>query len=99
LGIGPFNDKEEEDGELIDLDEIDPFTFFLFISIEYGTKNVYLSCRHFVKKLNIQPIPQGEKGVTICECQSVWLFSWKYHRTNNEIQDSGIFLKVLETIH
>ncbi|GLR16005.1 EVE domain-containing protein [Portibacter lacus] len=83
VGIGPFNDKAGPGEHNIDLDEIDPFTFFCYI-YKYGTKKRLKYLQEIAAKLNIEQ-PLGESGIPSAQAQKVWLFSYKYDRNNNEI--------------
>lgn len=83
VGIGPFNDKTDSGDHDIELDEIDPFTFFCYI-YKYGTKKRLVYLQQIAKKLDIS-IPTGEGGIPSTQAQKVWLFPYKYERVNNEI--------------
>ena len=85
IGATVFGDKEKEgDDYAIDLTEIDPFTFFCYI-YKYGREKRLSLLQNLCRKLNIQPLPKDESGIPSSNAQSVWLFSWKYTRVNNEI--------------
>jgi predicted RNA-binding protein with PUA-like domain len=83
VGIGPLNDKSESGNHDIDLEEIDPFTFFCYI-YKYGSKRRLTYLQKIAEKLNLT-IPKGESGIPSAQAQKVWLFPYKYERTNNEI--------------
>ena len=83
VGIGPFNDKAGSGEHDIELDEIDPFTFFCYI-YKYGTKRRLKYLQEIAAKLNIEQ-PAGESGIPSAQAQKVWLFPYKYERTNNEV--------------
>jgi len=83
VGIGPFNDKDAAGDHNIELDEIDPFTFFCYI-YKYGTEKRLQNLQHIAEKLEIK-VPSGESGIPSAQAQKVWLFPYKYERTNNEV--------------
>ena len=83
VGIGPFNDKAGAEEHDIELDELDPFTFFCYI-YKYGTKRRLKYLQEIAAKLNIKQ-PAGESGIPSAQAQKVWLFPYKYERTNNEV--------------
>jgi len=83
VGIGPLNDKAEIGNHDIDLEEIDPFTFFCYI-YKYGPKKRLGFLQKIAEKLNLT-IPKGESGIPSAQAQKVWLFPYKYARNNNEI--------------
>lgn len=83
VGIGPFNDKSGAGEHDIELDELDPFTFFCYI-YKYGTKRRLKYLQEIAKKLNIEQ-PAGESGIPSAQAQKVWLFPYKYERTNKEV--------------
>jgi len=83
VGIGPFNDKANPGDHNIELDEIDPFTFFCYI-YKYGSKRRLQYLQKIAAKLNLKK-PLGDFGIPSAQAQKVWLFPYKYQRTNNEI--------------
>lgn len=83
IGIGPFNDKAGEGEHDIELEEIDPFTFYCYI-YKYGSKRRLKYLQAIAAKLNIEQ-PSGESGIPSAQAQKVWLFPYKYKRKNNEI--------------
>jgi 5-methylcytosine-specific restriction enzyme B len=83
VGIGPLNDKAESGNHDIDLEELDPFTFFCYV-YKYGTKKRLSYLQKIAEVLNLT-IPKGESGVPSAQAQQVWLFPYKYERTNNEV--------------
>ncbi|MDA8980020.1 EVE domain-containing protein [Chitinophagales bacterium] len=83
VGIGPFNDKAGSGEHDIELDEIDPFTFYCYI-YKYGTKRRLKYLQDIATNLNIEK-PSGESGIPSAQAQKVWLFPYKYERNNNEV--------------
>src|ERR1035437_2286293 len=71
-GATIFNDKDI-DGKIIDLDEIDPFTFFCYI-YKYGVYKRLELLQNIAKELQIQKIPTDETGIPSANAQKVWLF-------------------------
>jgi len=82
VGINPLNDEAIK-GEKTDLTEIDPFTFFCYI-YKYGQEKRLGYLQTIAQYLNLT-IPKGEAGIPSANAQSVWLFPYKYSRTDNEI--------------
>ncbi|MFT7612523.1 MAG: 5-methylcytosine-specific restriction protein B [Parvicellaceae bacterium] len=83
IGITPFNDKDNAGEHDIELDEIDPFTFFCYI-YKYGPER-RLQYLQEIAKLIGASIPSDEKGIPYAQAQKVWLFPYKYERVNNEV--------------
>ncbi|MCE5206626.1 MAG: AAA family ATPase [Porphyromonadaceae bacterium] len=83
IGVGPFRDKSMEGKEYdIDLEEIDPFTFFCYLHKYSSTRLTYIKA--LAKKIGV-PEPQDNNGLPTANAQRVWMFPPKYQRTNNEI--------------
>lgn len=91
VGIQPFNDKSEPGEQNIELNELDPFTFFCYIN-KYGSQKRLEYLQDIAKKLEIS-IPSDEKGLPTAQAQKVWLFPYKYARTNKEIPRLWDFFK------
>tara|TARA_R100000935_G_scaffold58341_1_gene94975 strand:+ start:2050 stop:4314 length:2265 start_codon:yes stop_codon:yes gene_type:complete len=83
IGISPFKDKVKTGDQTIDLDEIDPFTFFCYI-YKYGSRKRLYYLQEIAKEINAS-IPSDEMGIPSAQAQQVWLFPYKYSRVNNEI--------------
>lgn len=83
IGITPFNDKDKSGKHNIELDEIDPFTFFCYI-YKYGSQRRLKYLQEIAKKIGVS-IPNDEKGIPSAQAQKVWLFPYKYERKNNEV--------------
>mgnify|MGYP000070698526 CR=1 FL=1 len=83
VGITPFNDKEHDGISDIELNEIDPFTFFCYI-YKYGEERRLNYLQEVAKKIGAT-IPTDEKGLPSAQAQKVWLFPYKYQRVNNEV--------------
>lgn len=83
VGIQPFNDKSSPDEYDIELDEIDPFTFFCYI-YKYGSQKRLELLQSIARTIKIH-IPYGEKGIPSAQAQKVWLFPYKYARRNKEV--------------
>ncbi|MBL0340932.1 MAG: hypothetical protein IPP71_08390 [Bacteroidetes bacterium] len=95
VGISPFNDKTVAEGHDIELDEIDPFTFFCYI-YKYGPEKRLKYLQEIAKKLNVS-IPSGEAGIPSAQAQKVWLFPYKYLRQNNEVAKLwSLFIKAVD---
>ena len=91
VGIGPFNDKSNQDGYNIELDEIDPFTFFCYI-YKYGPERRLDYLKMIAEKLKIN-FPNDDVGIPSSNAQRLWLFPFKYERVNNEIKRLWNFFK------
>ena len=74
-GATEFNDNDSED-RIIDLEEIDPFTFFCYI-YKYGPKKRLKILQNIAKELNFT-VPIDESGVPSSNAQKVWLFPFGY---------------------
>jgi 5-methylcytosine-specific restriction protein B len=83
VGIGPFKDKTTDGDHDSELTEIDPFTFFCYI-YKYGPKKCLSYLQNIANKTNVQ-IPSDVDGVPTAQPQQVWLFPYKFIRTNNEV--------------
>lgn len=91
VGIGPFNDKVKQGSADIELEEIDPFTFFCYI-YKYGSDKRLKYLQKISEQLKIT-IPNDELGIPSANAQKVWLFPYKYERENNEIKRLWNFFK------
>jgi Cdc6-like AAA superfamily ATPase len=91
VGISPFNDKAKLGDHDIELDEIDPFTFFCYI-YKYGPERRLKYLQKIAEYLKIS-IPNDDSGIPSANAQRVWLFPYKYERVNNEIQRLWNFFK------
>lgn len=83
VGIQPFNDQSKHGNHDIELDEIDPFTFFCYI-YKYGPQRRLEYLQNIARKLDLD-IPFDEKGLPSAQAQKVWLFPYKYDRVHHEI--------------
>ena len=84
VGISPFNDKAKLGDHDVELDEIDPFTFFCYI-YKYGPERRLKYLQKIAENLKIS-IPNDDLGIPSANAQRVWLFPYKYERVNNEIK-------------
>ncbi len=91
VGIGPLNDKAENGNHDIDLEEIDPFTFFCYI-YKYGPKRRLGYLQKIAEALNLT-IPKGDSGIPSAQAQKVWLFPYKFDRKDNEVKRLWSFFK------
>ena len=83
VGITGFDDKNSE-RKTIDLDEIDPFTFFCYI-YKYGVQKRLAFLQKLANEINIKKIPSDESGIPSANAQKVRMFPYKYERNNNEV--------------
>lgn len=86
-----LKDKETDEYD-IELQEIDPFTFFCYI-YKYGTERRLQQLRKIASAFNIRPLPEDELGIPSANAQKVWLFPWKKDRRSNEIERLWAFFK------
>src|SRR5690554_6880576 len=89
VGITPFDDKGEH-GD-IELDEIDPFTFYCYI-YKYGPER-RLGYLQKIAKIIGAPNPLDEKGLPSAQAQRVRLFPYKFERNKNEVLRLWDFFK------
>lgn len=80
-GCDVFNDQNQEKN-LIELDEIDPFTFFCYLNKYFKQRLEIL--QNLAKSINA-PQPKDDHGIPSANPQKVWMFPYKYMRNNNEI--------------
>lgn len=92
IGITPFNDKVAAGDHNIELEEIDPFTFFCYL-YKYGSSRRLKNLQSIANKLNIH-LPSDDYGIPSAQAQKVWLFPYKYERVNNEVPRLWAFFKV-----
>src|SRR5690606_37500544 len=78
-------------GKAIELEEIDPFTFFCYI-YKYGDAKRLEFLQEIAKKISAS-IPIDTDGVPSAQAQKVWLFPYKEERKNNEIERLWTFFK------
>jgi 5-methylcytosine-specific restriction protein B len=86
-----LNDRDEND-HVIDLNEIDPFTFFCYIN-KYGAVKRLQQLRKVAEVFDISPLPEDEKGIPSTNAQQVWLFPYKKDRNHNEVSRLWAFFK------
>lgn len=91
VGITPFNDKANYGEHDIELEEIDPFTFFCYI-YKYGSEKRLKFLQEISEKLNLD-FPKGESGIPSAQAQKVWMFPYQYERKNNEVSRLWSFFK------
>lgn len=90
-GENILNDKDKDD-KIIELDEIDPFTFFCYI-YKYGPEKQLERLKHIAKHFDIKPLPDDQNGNPSANAQKVWLFPYKKDRVNNEVRRLWQFFK------
>jgi 5-methylcytosine-specific restriction protein B len=93
-GVTGFSDRDINNVD-IDLEVIDPFTFFCYI-YKYGDSKRLEILQNIAKQLNIH-YPKDECGIPSSNAQKVWLFPYKELRVNNEIERLwAFFYEVLD---
>ena len=80
-GCDVFNDQNPEEN-IIELNEIDPFTFFCYLNKYYKQRLEIL--QKLSKTINA-PLPKDDFGIPSANPQKVWMFPYKYMRNNTEI--------------
>ena len=80
-GCDIFNDQNPEDN-IIELDEIDPFSFFCYLNKYFRQRLEIL--QKLAKTINA-PLPKDDHGIPSANPQKVWMFPYKFMRNNNEI--------------
>jgi 5-methylcytosine-specific restriction protein B len=83
VGVTGFSDKDEN-GESIELDEIDPFTFFCYI-YKYGPDKRLKILQRIANEIQVKNKPTDELGIPSAQAQQVWLFPHKAERIHSEI--------------
>jgi 5-methylcytosine-specific restriction protein B len=91
-GVTGFKDQDENDKQ-IELDEIDPFTFFSYI-YKYGNEKRLKTLQKIAKSLNLS-IPQDDSGIPSTQAIRVHLFPWKKDRTTEIQRLWALFRSVL----
>lgn len=86
-----LNDKDK-DNNLVELEEIDPFTFFCYI-YKYGPEKQLERLRFIANHFDIKPVPENQHGIPSANAQKVWLFPYKKDRVNNEVSRLWGFFK------
>jgi hypothetical protein len=94
LGITNFQDEYPK-GTKIDLEEIDPFSFFCYLYKHGESKNLE-NLKNLARHLSLE-IPNDIKGLPNANAQKVWLFPYKYLRQGNEITRLWIFFNLIVT--
>ncbi|MCL7753295.1 AAA family ATPase [Polaribacter sp. Z022] len=82
-GVTGFSDRDANNVD-IDLEVIDPFTFFCYIN-KYGDSRRLQILQNISEQLNIH-YPKDEFGIPSSNAQKVWMFPYKELRVNNEIE-------------
>jgi|GEM_PF-1975235 len=93
IGADVFNDKDVN-GESMELDEIDPFTFICYLN-KYGDlrrkKMLRLLCQLWEIDVDVKDVC----GIPTSNPQKLWLFPYKGSRTNDEINRLWAFFDKL----
>ncbi len=76
---------EDPKGNRIELEEIDPFSFYCFI-YKYGPENRLQILQSIAEKLGLK-YPEDEMGIPSAQAQKVMMFPFKYYRKHNEIEN------------
>jgi 5-methylcytosine-specific restriction protein B len=84
VGIKHFSDEPTK-GKKVEMQEIDPFTFFCYI-YKHGDVKRLEFLKKIAKELKVS-IPYDTYGVPSVNAQMVWMFPYKYDRNNNEIEN------------
>ncbi|MDO6600641.1 McrB family protein [Tenacibaculum sp. 1_MG-2023] len=93
-GVTGFSDRDVNNVD-IDLEVIDPFTFFCYI-YKYGDERRLKVLQNIANDLKIH-YPKDEFGIPSSNAQKVWLFPYKEIRVNKEIERLwSFFFEVLD---
>ncbi len=82
IGVTGFKDYDET-GE-IELDEIDPLTFFSYLN-KYGPKKRIALLQMLAKEIGATVEVEDDFGLPSSQAQQVWFFPFKKDRLNGEI--------------
>ncbi|MDA3843976.1 MAG: EVE domain-containing protein [Candidatus Kapabacteria bacterium] len=83
--ITGFRDSiQDSNGKSLELNEIDPFTFFCYI-YKFGPDKRLKILQSIADQLGLS-VPKGESGIPSTNAQKVCLFPFKADRINNEMQ-------------
>lgn len=91
-GVEGFDDEMPK-GNRIELDEIDPFTFFCYI-YKYGDRRRLEILQNIADKLNLER-PADTLGLPSTNALKVWLFSYKFDRIGDEIKKLWNFFDLI----
>ena len=93
IGINRFVDYEM-DGSSIELEEIDPFTFFSYLNKFKNDSNrlKYLQALHKELKFKSQ-LPMDVKGIPTSHPMKVWLFPYKRDRNPTDIANLWLLFR------
>lgn len=80
-GCDVFNDQNPENN-IIELDEIDPFTFFCYLNKYFKQRLEIL--QKLAESINA-PLPKDDHGIPSANPQKVWMFPYKFMRNSNEV--------------
>ncbi|MFO8054778.1 MAG: EVE domain-containing protein [Bacteroidales bacterium] len=86
-----LNDKDKK-GQHIELEEIDPFSFFCFI-YKVGPSNQIKRLQHIARHFNLSPLPSDTCGLPSTNALKVMMFPFLEHGENNEIDRLWNFFK------
>ena len=95
IEITALNDRDEND-QIIDLTEIDPFTFFCYLYKHRQDKNL-ANLQRLSKLIGLSPEPSDINGIPSANAQKVWLFPYKKTRKNNEVARLWAFFDALRS--
>lgn len=83
VGITGFTDKDTN-GNIIELEELDPFSFFCFI-YKFGPHKRLEFLQKIAAEVQIKNKPTDESGIPSTRALKVCMFPFKAFRINNEI--------------
>ncbi len=92
-GVKTKVDRLEENGEFVEVDEIDPFTFFTQIYRHGGNS---LKIIQFIAKYLGLSIPEDIDGIPHIYPMGSWLFPFKYERKDEVRKLWDFFYKTIE---
>lgn len=83
-GVTSLIDKLQRNGKLVDLEVIDPFTFFCYI-YKYGQVKRVEILQNVAKVAGVT-VPDDADGIPSVNAQQVCMFPFAYERKDNEVE-------------
>lgn len=90
IGIGSVDDRDKE-GNVIELQEIDPFSFFFFL-YKYRQDQNLKNLQKMAEYFNLEK-PEDVDGIPATNAVNVKIFPYYYERNNNEVRRLWHFFK------
>jgi 5-methylcytosine-specific restriction protein B len=95
IGVDVLNDKDTG-GEIIPLEDIDPFTFISYLN-KYGDEKRIKLLNNLSDHWQLDETIHDVCGIPSSNAQNVWYFPYKFDRTKNEVNRLwGFYFSVME---